>query len=147
MSNGEIVVVSNDVVPGMALPVAAPGLRAWGVAAGLRAHGHRTVLAVDASVVSRAWTWGVPPTRQRDVIVATPTQIGDLIRTRRPRAVVITNSNLFDELGDLGETALIFDFFAPKVLELEQQQPWAGQAEAVAALRARKLRALKASAG
>jgi hypothetical protein len=145
VTDGEVIVVSNDVVPWMALPVAAPGLRAWGLAAGLRSFGHSAVLAVDATVVERAWSRGVPPARQRDVVVAAPAQIGDLVRTRRPRAVIITNSNLFDALGDLGDTQIIFDFFAPKVLELEQQQRWEGKADALEALTARKLRALKAS--
>ncbi len=41
MSDPKIVLVANDVVPGMGLPVAAPGLRAYGLAEGLRHHGLR----------------------------------------------------------------------------------------------------------
>ena len=43
-----VIVISNDVVPGQAMPVAAPGLRAFGLASGLRQHGF------DVSVITIA---------------------------------------------------------------------------------------------
>jgi hypothetical protein len=114
-----IVVLSNDIVPGMGLPVAAPGLRAWGIAQGLRAHGFRVSLIVDAHVVARAWGQPFPPPR-RGCIVLTPRQAGDFVRCHRPDALIVTNSNHVEALGSLPGIRLIYDFFAPKVLELEQ---------------------------
>ena len=46
---GNVIIISNDVIPGMGLPVAAPGLRAWGLAHGLREHG----ISVEIVVMSR----------------------------------------------------------------------------------------------
>ena len=142
----DIVVLANDVVPGMGLPVAAPGLRAWGIADGLRAHGYRVTVVVDDTIVSRAWPRPFPPPTPRDTIVLTRRQMGELIRARRPAAVVMTNSNLIDDIGDIGDCALIYDFFAPKVLEFEQQTDAAERADELARLVDRKLRALSRSA-
>jgi hypothetical protein len=146
MTSDEIVVIANDVVPGMSLPVAAPGLRAWGLAHGLRCHGHRVTVAVDARVVARAWDRQFPPPRPRDTILVAPPQMGDLVRTRRPRAVILTNARHIDELGQVGESALIYDFFAPKMLEFQQEEPWEGQVASLAEFRERKLTALRQSA-
>lgn len=137
----EVVVMANDVVPGMGLPVAAPGLRAAGIAAGLRLLGHAVTVVVDSHVLRKASPRPVPSPRPPGVIILSARQAGDLVRTRRPRAVVLTNSNHFEAIGEVGPTARVFDFFAPKVLELEQQ-PDGDRDAALAALRARKLAAL-----
>ena len=136
-----IVVLSNDVVPGMGLPVAAPGLRAWGIAQGLRAHGCRVSLIVDAHVVTRAWGMPFPPPR-RGCLMLTPRQAGDYVRCQRPDALIVTNSNHVEALGALGETRLIYDFFAPKVLELEQFPPSPERETQMERLVHRKLQAL-----
>jgi hypothetical protein len=143
MSSDEVVVVANDVIPGMSLPVASPGLRAWGLARGLREHGHRVTLAVDARVVAPAWRRPLPPPRPYDTIIATPAEIGELIRARRPRAVILTNARRFEEMGDLTQSALIYDFFAAKLLELERDQPQESQTLFIE----RKFAALRQSAG
>jgi hypothetical protein len=144
MTSDEIVVVANDVVPGMGMPVAAPGLRAWGLARGLRAHGHAVTIALDRTVVDRAWTRPVPPPRPPGVVLARPREIGELVRARAPRAVVITNSNHIAQLDGCA-SSLVFDFFAPKMLELElQARPEALERQA-GRLRRRKIRALRAS--
>ena len=138
----EIVVVANDVLPGMGVPVAAPGLRAWGIALGLRAHGHPVTLVVDDHVVGRAWTRGLPAPRPAGTMLLSGRQAGDLVRSRRPRAVILTNSNHFANLGDVGDVPVIYDFFAPKMLELAEHEPANPAADALSALRARKLAAL-----
>lgn len=142
----EIVVLSNDVVPGMGLPVAAPGLRAWGLAKGLRAHGYRVLLAVDDRVVKRVWDRPYPPPTPPGTIVLDVRQVGDLVRTRRPRAVVVTNANHVQTLGDLGPTRLVYDFFAPKVLEFEQNADIEARQGELQRLVERKLEALAKSA-
>jgi hypothetical protein len=140
----EVVVIANDVVPGMAGPVAAPGLRAWGIAAGLRAHGYRPLLVVDGGVARRAWRGLVPQPTPRDTLVLEPSQFGALVRSRRPEAVVMTNSNHIDSLDEIGDVPLIYDFFAPKVLELAQHVDSEQRAREVAAVESRKLRGLAA---
>jgi glycosyltransferase involved in cell wall biosynthesis len=140
----EVVVIANDVVPGMAGPVAAPGLRAWGIAAGLRAHGYRPLLVVDGGVARRAWRGLVPQPTPRDTLVLEPSQFGALVRSRRPEAVVMTNSNHIDSLDEIGDVPLIYDFFAPKVLELAQHADSEQRAREVAAVESRKLRGLAA---
>ena len=141
-ANREIVVVANDIVPGMGLPVAAPGLRAWGIALGLRSQGHPVTLVVDDHVVGRAWTRGLPAPRPAGTLVLSGRQAGDLVRSRRPRAVILTNSNHFANLGDVGDVPLIYDFFAPKMLELAEQESADPASAALSALRKRKLAAL-----
>jgi len=62
-----VFVLSNDVVPSLGMPVAAPGLRAFGLAEGLRANGVETRPWLRAG----SWTasgcgWGGPcPIRWR----------------------------------------------------------------------------------
>lgn len=145
MTTDEILVLSNDVVPGMGVPVAAPGLRAWGLARGLREHGRSVTIAVNGAIVRRAWTRPVPPALPDDVLLVSPGRVGDLVRTRRPRAVVATNSNHIESLGDLGDTALIYDFFAPKMLELDQEASSPERDAARVRLRSSKVASLRAS--
>ena len=45
--------MSNDVVPGMGVPVAAPGLRVFGLEQGLRAAGVPTIVVV-AGLIGKA---------------------------------------------------------------------------------------------
>lgn len=141
----EIVILSNDVIPGMGVPVAAPGLRAWGLAQGLRAHGHPVTVVVNEAVVRRVWHRPVPPPLPRSTRILPPARVGDLVRTRRPAAVVTINSNHVAALGDLGDSALVYDFFAPKVLELAQARPGSDHAAVRARLVESKLAALRSS--
>jgi hypothetical protein len=141
-----VVVLANDVVPGMGLPVAAPGLRAWGLATGLRAHGYRVTVVVDDNIVQLAWRRPFPPPTPPHTVVLPRNRIGEFVRSRRPSAVVMTNSNLIDDVGDLGDSALVYDFFAPKVLEFEQLDDAAERGPELERLVDRKLRALARSA-
>jgi hypothetical protein len=62
-ASGRVVVISNDIVPGMGTPVAAPGLRAFGLAEGLRANGVEVEVLVPGHLARRRWTeWGVKGT-------------------------------------------------------------------------------------
>ncbi|GII97636.1 glycosyltransferase involved in cell wall biosynthesis [Sediminihabitans luteus] len=118
-----VVVFSNDVVPGMAMPVAAPGLRAWGLAQGLRAHGHDVTLVVDDRVVARVWRRGVPPATPRGTVVLSPQDLQTYANAHRADALVVTNSNPVRWLDDGLRARLVYDFFAPKVLEFEEKMP------------------------
>jgi glycosyltransferase involved in cell wall biosynthesis len=141
----EVVIIANDVVPGMAGPVAAPGLRAWGLAQGLRSHGYQPLLVVDARVAGNAWPGRVPSPTPRGTLPLDPSLFAPLIRSRRPAAVIMTNSNHIDALGDLTGIPLIYDFFAPKMLELAEHADTSGRARERARLEDRKLRGLRAS--
>lgn len=145
MSTSSVLVVANDIVPGMGMPVAAPGLRAWGLARGLRAHGYDVTLAVMGGPVQLAWNRSVPPPTPPSTLVMSPAQVGDFVRMHALDAVVVTNSNYVRSLGDLGGSRLVYDFFAPKMLELQYEAEAARRDERLAALRQRKLAALAAS--
>ncbi len=140
-ASNEIIVLSNDVVPHMGTPSAAPGLRAWGIAQGLRSLGHPVTVVVDSRAASRAWSQPTPQPRPRDTLIMSSQLAGDLIRTRRPRAVILINSNQFDHIGDIDSVPLIFDFFAPKMLELAEALSGPELAAAGERLRRRKLAA------
>lgn len=137
----DVLVVANDVIPGMSLPTAAPGLRAAGIAWGLRDHGLDVRVALNADPLDRAYDGATPPPTVPGTVHLRPQQLASYIRAHRPKAVVITNSNHFDHLHLPQDTTLVFDFFAPKVLELEtESRP--DLDKAVAQLTDRKLRAL-----
>lgn len=143
-----VAVLANDVVPGMGLPVAAPGLRAWGLGLGLRAHGHDVTLVVDERVARKAWS-----TRQLQVPVPQPpgcrvmptAQVTEFVRSQRIDVLVVTNSNHVGDLGDLGSCRLVYDFFAPKMLELAEQAAPDSREKQLARLEKRKLAALARS--
>lgn len=116
----KIAVFSNDVIPGMSMPVAAPGLRAWGLTLGLRAHGHDVSILVDARVIPRAWNRGIPPPMPRQALPLHPRDLETYVATHSIDALVITNSNPITWLTDNLRCLLVYDFFAPKMLELEQ---------------------------
>lgn len=145
MPTRQVLVLSNDVVPGMGMPVAAPGLRAWGLALGLRAHGYGVTIAVIDRPVRLAWNRRVPPPTPPGTIIGSPRQIGAFVRSHAIDAVVVTNSNYVDALGDLGQARLVYDFFAPKMLELQYEATDERREQRLTALRERKLAALAAS--
>jgi hypothetical protein len=140
-----IAVLANDVIPGMGLPVAAPGLRAWGLALGLRAHGHDVHVLIDRRVAGIGWgnrASTVPPGAPRGASLVAPADVTRYVRTHDIEALVVTNSNHVGTLGDLGRCHLVFDFFAPKMLELGEHADTEERAQQLAALEARKLAAL-----
>ena len=143
-----VIMISNDVVPGMALPVAAPGLRVFGMAEGLQAHDYAVTSVVVSGPVDTAWQGAVPPPSSENVVVLPATHLGDYVRTNSPATVILTNSNQIDHLGDLPDVRIILDFFAPKMLELANStnnEPY--PTEQLAALRERKLRAIVSADG
>jgi hypothetical protein len=140
-----VVVLSNDVIPGMGVPVAAPGLRAWGMALGLRELGHHVTIVIDHWIVGQVWRGTVPAPTPPGAAVLPIKRIADYVRAQAVDAVVITNSNHADKLGDLGRCRLIYDFFAPKLLELAENVEREDLERAKQALTERKLAALARS--
>ena len=140
-----VAILANDVVPGMGLPVAAPGIRAWGMAEGLRALDHDVVVIIEPWVLSTVWTAPLPPPVPRGCLVLRPNRIAEYVRTHRVEALVICNSNHAAALGQLGDCRLVYDFFAPKMLELAENVARSDHADALAALEKRKLAAIARS--
>lgn len=137
----DVLLLANDTVPGSELPVAAPGLRQYGLAMGLRAHGLDVELVVPRHVADRPWgdsPGPVPP----DTLVLAAAQIPELVRSRAPSVVIMTNSNQHETVRGIPGAKYVYDFFAPKVLELVCQTNGEVDKDHVAALRDRKIRAL-----
>ncbi|MFH1330806.1 MAG: hypothetical protein ABIJ48_09190 [Actinomycetota bacterium] len=147
MNDPQIVVVANDVVPGMGLPVAAPGLRAYGLAEGLRHHGFEVTTVVDRGPLRSLQPDGVPPAMPPGTFVVDAAGMGDFVAGRAPAVVVLTNSNQIDRLRPVPGLHLVLDFFAPKMLELACNPHRQGRDRALATLRERKLRAIAAADG
>jgi hypothetical protein len=141
----KIAILSNDLIPGMGLPVAAPGIRAWGLALGLRELGHDVTIILEGWMMSQAWRSTVPPPVPRGCTILYPKRIREYVRAHGIQALVITNSNHATNLGDLGDCRLVYDFFAPKMLELAENIARQDLAEAIAALEQQKLAALAKS--
>ena len=114
----KIVVISNDVTPGFAVPVAAPGLRAAGLAEGLRAHGHSVEVAVPADLLANLFADGIPTPPPHTHVVAPP-ELNGWIHNVGAEVVVFINSNLTPHLDPAAPVHYVYDLFAPKVLELE----------------------------
>jgi hypothetical protein len=140
-----IAILSNDLIPGMGRPVAAPGIRVWGLALGLRELGHEVAIILDEWMISVAWRSTVPPPLPSGCTILKPRRIQEYVRTHGIQALVITNSNHAANLGDLGDCKLVYDFFAPKMLELVQNVAREDLAEATAILEQQKLAALAKS--
>jgi len=112
------IVISNDVVPGFGVPVAAPGLRAAGLAEGLRAHGHDVHVAVPADLMSQLFGDHVPAAPPHTDVVA-PASLNDFISEFRADVVVFINANLTPHLDPNANVHYVYDLFAPKLLELQ----------------------------
>jgi hypothetical protein len=144
-----VILVSNDIVPGSGLPVAAPGLRVYGLAAGLEAHGYAVTTVVVRGPLDRQWQASVPPPLPQDAVALQAAHLTDYLTTHAPAVVVLTNSNQIDRVPEHDTNRYVYDFFAPKALELVYEggpeAPY--PAEALRELRERKLRGIKRADG
>jgi glycosyltransferase involved in cell wall biosynthesis len=141
----KIAILSNDLIPGMGLPVAAPGIRTWGLALGLRELGHDVTLILEQWMISQVWQSTVPPPLPPGCVIIAPKRIREYVQAHEIQALVITNSNHATSLGDLGDCRLVYDFFAPKMLELAENVARTDLAQAKAHLERQKLAALARS--
>jgi hypothetical protein len=147
MARPEVILVANDVVPGMGSPVAAPGLRVLGLGAGLREHGFPVTTVVVAEAVRAAWAGPVPPPVPPATRVVEASALGRFLAGESPAVVVLTNSNHIDDVAPTPGLRLIVDLFAPKVLEMACRAGGADRRRALEELRQRKLRAIAAADG
>ncbi len=111
-----VLVISNDVIEGFGVPVAAPGLRAMGLAAGLEANGHDVTVSVPEDLLGLLFNNEIPPAPPGSVIVS-PTALMAYIDATSPDVVVFINSNMSSHLEPRPGVRFIYDFFAPKILE------------------------------
>lgn len=116
-----VVIVSNDVVPGMGMAVAAPGLRSHGLAEGLTAAGFTVTQTVAEGPTRAKWHGTVPPPQLPGVEIIRTGDLADYLRTRAPLIVVAINSNQIDKIPDDPNIHLIVDLFAPRMLEVACQ--------------------------
>ena len=142
----KVFVLSNDVVPSLGMPVAAPGLRAFGLAEGLRANGVETRTLVTRGFTDRQWLRfgrSVPhPTAPHAEIVSAH-RLARYLEANAPATVVLINSNQMDHLKPVKGVRYVLDFFAPKMLETLYQHGEGYPKQELAALRRRKIRAIE----
>ncbi len=146
MVGEKVFVLSNDVVPSLGMPVAAPGLRAFGLAEGLRANGVRTKTLVTRGFVDRQWLRfgrSVPHPTAPHVEVLRADRLARYLKANAPCVVVLINSNQVDHLRPIKGVRYVLDFFAPKMLETLYQHGEGCPKEELAALRKRKIRAIE----
>jgi hypothetical protein len=144
-----VILVSNDIVPGCGLPVAAPGLRVYGLACGLKEHGYPVKVVISRGPLERQWRATVPPALPKDAIILPAHQLGAYLTTHGPAVVVLTNANQVDHLPEADLNRYVVDFFAPKLLETAYEVGPAGPypVEELRMLRDRKLRAIERASG
>jgi hypothetical protein len=141
-----VFVVSNDVVPSLGMPVAAPGLRAFGLAEGLRANGLKVKTLVVKSFVERQWGRlgkPVPHPTAPDTEVLSARRLARYLESNAPCVAVLINSNQADHVKPMEGVRYVLDFFAPKMLEELYHHGGRYPKEELARLRERKIRAIK----
>lgn len=117
-----VLVISNDVIPGFGVPVAAPGLRAAGLTAGLRAHGFEVDVTVPTGVIEQLFPNGAPPAPE-GVSIVDPRELPSFITAGGYAAVIFSNANMTPHLRPVPGVIFIFDLFAPKLLEALASPP------------------------
>ena len=142
----KVFIISNDIVPSLGMPVAAPGLRAFGLAEGLRANGARVETLVVKGIVERQWMRfgsSVPhPTAPYTQVIGAG-RLARYLESHAPATVVIINSNQIDNLRPIRGIKYVMDFFAPKMLELLYHHSDQYPKEEIKHLRQRKIRAIQ----
>lgn len=113
-----VIFVSNDIVPGCGLPVAAPGLRVHGLATGLLSYGYPVTTVIVRGPLDRQWRGPVPAPMPRDTLALGADRLEEYLRAQAPAVVVLTNANQIDHLPGEDGNRYVLDFFAPKLLEL-----------------------------
>lgn len=141
-----VFVLSNDVVPNLAMPVAAPGLRAFGLAEGLRANGFEVKTLVSREFVDRQWRRfgrAIPSPAAPNTEFVGARQLAGYLRANAPAVAILVNSNQVDYLRPIEGIRYVLDFFAPKMLELLYQHGTTYPKEELSELRRRKIRAIE----
>jgi len=142
----QVFVISNDVVPGLGMPVAAPGLRAFGLAEGLRANGVKTKTLVARGFVERQWTRfgrSVPHPTAPDTEIVGANALARYLKANAPAVAVMINSNQVEHLRPMEGVRYVLDFFAPKMLEELYHHGEGYPGEELERLRERKIRAIE----
>ena len=142
MVSRTVIVLANDVTPGSGLPVAAPGLRAFGMAQGLRALGMDVTTVVPERVIDELWQGSIPPPVQPGTVILNGGALQQFIQANAPATVIMTNSNQVAFLDRADGVRYILDFFAPKMLERAHQFGDQARSDLMRSLRKRKLRTL-----
>jgi hypothetical protein len=144
-----VIFVSNDVVPGCGVPVAAPGLRVHGLAEGMAARGYEVTVIVARGPLARQWQGDTPAPMAQGTVALHVEHIGAYVRAQSPAVVVLTNANQIDRLPEGDGNRCVVDFFAPKLLELvyEGDKDGSYPVSELRVLRERKLRAIERADG
>ena len=146
MVESNVFILSNDVVPSLGMPVAAPGLRAFGLAEGLRANGVKAKTVVTRGFTDRQWLRfgrSVPHPTAPHAEIISASQLARYLEANAPAVAVLINSNQVDHLRPIEGVRYVLDFFAPKMLETLYQHGEGYPREELAALRRRKIRAIE----
>lgn len=144
--NDRVIVISNDIVPSLGMPVAAPGLRAFALAEGLRAHGVKVKTLVVKGFVERQWMRfgrSVPHPMAPHTEVVGAGHLVRYLESQAPATVIIINSNQVDNLKPIQGIKYVLDFFAPKMLELLYHHSGVYPKEEMKSLRQRKIQAIR----
>jgi hypothetical protein len=126
--------------------VAAPGLRAFGLAEGLRANGVEVKTVVTRGFTDRQWLRfgrSVPHPTAPHAEVISARLLSRYLESNAPAVAVLINSNQVDHLKPIKGIRYVLDFFAPKMLETLYQHGEGYPKEELTALRRRKIRAIE----
>ena len=112
-----VAILANDVPPGFGVPVAAPGIRCWGLAEGLQRHGIEAWVMVPWHVLRRFFGEWAAIAAPRNCLVLHAEDVGEVLEAQRFDYIVLTNFNEFSHIHVPESTGVVYDMFAPKLLE------------------------------
>lgn len=148
MVTDRVIILANDVTPGCGVPVAAPGLRAFGLAEGLRSHGFSVTTVVPKHLLQRVWANTNPPAPlQPGTIALNGRDLAGYLDTAAPATVLLINSNQVAHVRRAPGLRYVLDVFAPKMLELAYQYQDRHPVQELAKLRDSKLQAFELADG
>ncbi len=112
-------VIANDRPPELGGPTAAPGLRASGLADGLRRNDVAAHVLIPRSVADAGRASRIPHGQSLAMSIIDDSNIPAWLASHRPDAVVSTGPTALGRLGSFRPEVLIYDHFAPKDLEAQ----------------------------
>jgi hypothetical protein len=125
----DVLLVGNDVTPAFGVPCSAPGLRITGLFQALKnRYDNVKILLPKERVETVLNKYGIHLIVPNNHYVISNRLIQSFIEKHKPKYVIFTNSNILKSLVPLEGVKFIYDFFAPKLLELKYSPDYSQEA-------------------
>ncbi len=127
MSTKKILIITHGMFPVSGQSVTGNGIRAWGLAMGLKAHGYHIIYATHVTTAHMA-------PQQLDVELATydnDQTLHTLIQQQQPDVIIVGYWELMRSLPANLDIPIVLDLLAPRLLEMEFQNHYDVEKESI----------------